>query len=75
MINYEEALKIAKEHKPNIDHCYEETLAWIFTSKEDEHTIGGDNPVVVLKETGDALNMPDYAFEYFGAKEIGDWEL
>lgn len=41
MMNYEEALRIAKEHKPNIDHCYEETLAWIFTSKEDEHTIGG----------------------------------
>lgn len=74
-MNYEESLRIAKEYKPNIDHCYEETLAWIFTSKEDEHHIGGDSSVVVLKETGDALNMPDYAFEYFGAKEIGDWEL
>ena len=74
-MNYEEALRIAKEHKPNIDHCYEETLAWIFSSKEDENLIGGDGPIVIVKKTGEVLNMPTYVIENPYAKEVGEWEL
>lgn len=75
MIKYEDALRIAKEHKPNIDYCNEETLAWIFSSKEDEHHIGGDGPIVIIKRTGEVLNMPTYVIEDPYAKEVGEWEL
>lgn len=41
MITYEEALKIAKEYKSNIDNCTEFERGYVFGSTEDEKHIGG----------------------------------
>ncbi len=60
MVNYEAALKKAKRLKPNIDRCAEYEKAYSFSSKADEFTIGGDGPVVVLKDSGQAINFIDF---------------
>lgn len=59
-LTYADALKIAIKLKPNIDNCREHTDAFIFGSHADDMTIGGDGPCVVLKENGQAINMPSY---------------
>lgn len=75
MITYEEALNIARDLKTNIDNCSEETSAYIFGSHEDDDMIGGDGPVVVLKEEGEAINMTSYIDEFSGEKEIRSFDL
>lgn len=71
MISYDEALKTARELKGNIDKCYEYDIAYMFASSEDDYTIGGDGPCVILKETGQAISRLHF-FEFYDAKEIGE---
>ena len=58
-MTFEKAEKMARGLKENIDFCREYEDAFIF-SKKDEFSIGGDGPVVILKESGEAINMTGY---------------
>lgn len=71
-LTYAEALKIAFKLKPNIDNCRENTDAYVFGSHADDCSIGCDGPVVIIKETGRAINMTDYLGDFSGTfvKEI-----
>lgn len=64
MINYEEALKKAKELKPNIDACDEYDKGYVFKAKADEFTIGGDGPCCILKESGRAVCQTEFYDRY-----------
>ena len=74
MVNYEQAIAIAKELKRNIDHCEERTDAYVFTSEADKWSIGGDGACVVLKENGRAINMIEYIDNHKGTK-VRDFEV
>ena len=58
-MTFEKAEKMARQLKENVDFCQEYEDAFIF-SKKDEFSIGGDGPVVILKESGEAINMTGY---------------
>ena len=75
MVRFESALKKAKKLKPNIDSCREFTDAYVFASQEDEYSCGGDGPVVVLKDSGKAINMVDYTQTSSDAELIREFEL
>lgn len=64
MITYEDALKMAKELKTDIDSCIEYDSAYMFISKDDEESIGGAGPCVILKDSGKAINQTDYYDTY-----------
>ena len=66
MITYEEAYKKAKSLKPNIDKCFEYDTAYMFASSEDDFSIGGDGPCVILKETGEAISRIHFLEFYDG---------
>lgn len=77
MISFEEAIKKAKELKPSTDSCSEMSNAYIFACKDDENYEGGSDhtPCVIIKETGEAVNMPTYIAEYGYGEEIRDREV
>lgn len=74
MVSYEEALAIAGELKANIDACDEYDQAYLFKCKEEEWLIGGDGPVVVLKESGKAINQLVF-FDDYGPELIRSLDL
>ena len=61
MITYEEALKIARERKDQIDNCIEYENAYVFGFTGDNNYIGGygQTPVVIMKEDGRIASMPE----------------
>ena len=59
-------LKKAKKLKPNIDSCTEYEDAFMFSSHADDFSIGGDGPVVILKDSGRAINRVDYLDDFSG---------
>lgn len=61
MLSYEEALAIAKSKKEKINGCTEFNNAYSFYYNSGERTVGGDSPIVIMKETGEALNFISYA--------------
>ena len=77
MISFEEALKKVKTLKPSINECSELSNAYIFSSKDDANYEGGSGhtPCVIIKETGEAVNMPTYIAEYGYGEEIRDFDL
>lgn len=54
MITYEDAFRIAKSRRMDIDRCFEYEKGWSFGSKEDENYFGGydHTPVNIAKENG-----------------------
>lgn len=52
MITFEDALKMAKQTKPNVDNCTEYEKGWVFGCYEDSHYIGGyeHTPLVILRD-------------------------
>ena len=64
MISYEEALKMARELKKNIDACDEYDIAYVFKAKEEEYLIGGYGPCCIIKETGRAVNQTEFVDSY-----------
>ena len=70
MITYEEALAIAKERKPNIDGCDEWDGGWVFGYSGDVDYQGGygHTPVIIIKETGEIVNM----MQFIMSGEAGD---
>ena len=77
MITYEEALIKAKTLKSTINECSEMSNAYIFSCKDDENYEGGSGhtPCVIIKETGEAVNMPSYISEYGYGKELRNFDL
>ena len=74
MVSYKEALATARELKPSIDACDEYDQAFLFKCKAEECLIGGDGPIVVLKETGKAINQLAF-FDDCGPKLIRSFDL
>ena len=68
IISFEEAYAIAKEEKPNIDHCYEFERGFSFGNSKDPLSIGSPEyePVVVLRKDGKTVNTTCFLM-YMGA--------
>ena len=67
MITYEDALKKAKELKPDIDGCTEYENGYVFgCSMDDFYDGGGHAPVVIVKENGKAIYMPQFVIDGTG---------
>lgn len=64
MITYEDALKKAKELKPSIDTCSETEDGFVFSNSKTNDVFGGDQPCVILKETGEAINHLHFVLNY-----------
>ena len=75
MISYEDAFRKAKKLKGNIDNCREFSDAYVFASHADDLSFGGDGPVVILKDSGRAINMVDYTQRSENAELIREFEL
>lgn len=75
-MTFEEALEKAKKVKSHIDNCTEYTDAFVFGWQGDDDEIGGSGPVVILKATGEAINMTAYLDntqgKYVGEHPVGD---
>ncbi len=74
MIGYEKALEIAREQWDEVDYFQEQEKAFIF-SKKDDRSFGGNGPVVVLKDTGECLNMPTYICEGLSSQTIHEGNI
>ena len=68
MITFDKALEIARGAKKRVNHCVEYTNAYMFSYDTGEETIGGDSPVVVMKNDGSTMNMS--AYMWTGGKEF-----
>lgn len=75
MINYEDAIKKAKEIREDINTCYEYENGYVFSNTDDSNYIGGGHaPIVIVKEDGKAINMPQFIIDGTG-KEVGEKEV
>ena len=74
MVTYEQALKIARDLKVNIDACDEYNDAFVFKCRAEQWDIGGDGPCCVLKGSGRAINQTEY-FDNYEAKHIREFDV
>ena len=51
----DEAIKMAKALKPNITDCEEWKSAYVFYNEGETENVGGASPVVVMKDTMQAV--------------------
>lgn len=58
---YAQALDIARSKKAKINYCTEYNNAYVFSYDTGEQSKGGDSPIVIMKDTGEALNFISYA--------------
>lgn len=56
MVGLREAVSIAKKHWDGFDNYLEYEKCFVF-GKTDDDSIGGEGPIVVMKETGEAVNF------------------
>lgn len=63
MLTYEQALARAKKVKPQINSYCEFAGAYAFSFDSGSQD-GGEGPVVILKDTGEALNFIGYAVKH-----------
>ncbi len=76
MLTLEEAIKKVKEIRQNVDMCVEYENGYMFIAKEDSDYDGGYGhaPIVILKDTGKVVSMPQFilagAGEEISRKEI-----
>lgn len=75
MITFEEAYKIAKNFKSNIDNCTEYENGWVFSCYDDDNYIGGwgHTPVVILRN-GQKTILPEFVCNGTG-KELCHFDL
>ncbi len=75
-MTYNEAYVKAKEVKENIDNCTEHENGFIFGCSDDDKYIGGGGhvPVVVLKDSGNVVNLP-YFLTHGAGKEIRSFKI
>lgn len=64
MVKFEDALKIARGLKKNIDGCDEYDKGYMFKSSDDEWTIGGDGACCILKDSGEAVCQTEFYDKY-----------
>lgn len=65
MITFEEAIKIAKETKPNVNKYEEYKEIYVFENKDALPSDGGaDMPIIVIKSTGKVMGFSNYAIRY-----------
>lgn len=75
MISYEEALALAKKKKDSpVDNCEETENAYIFGSHADDMNIGGEGPVVIMKDNAKVLNMSAY-LDLAPSKTVREFEV
>lgn len=55
MIDYADALEMAKDCWSGIDYVIDQSDAFVF-SKKDDCSLGGNDPVAVVKASGKCLN-------------------
>ena len=71
MVSLEEAIKLAKEVRSNLDLVVEYSNGYVFSDASDEGMIGGLNhtPVVIRKKDGKSISMIEFVNSGTG-KEI-----
>lgn len=74
MLTYDEALALARSKKSKINCGSEYNNAYVFSYDSGERTVGGDSPIVIMKDTGEALNFMTYAVRS-GNKFIKDFDV
>ena len=75
MISFEDAVTKAKEIREDINRCFEYENGYVFSNTDDDNSIGGNHaPVVIIKDSGKAINMPQFIIDGTGA-EIGGREV
>ena len=74
MVEHKEAVALAKERWSEVDYYEETENAFIF-SKYGDTNIGGCSPVVVLKETGECINLPAYLCEGLNTPTIKEGKI
>jgi hypothetical protein len=57
MLTFEECLAIARAKKRRINSCMEYTNAYVFAWDDGTEQDGGESPIVVMRETGETMNM------------------
>ena len=75
MLTYEEAYAIAREKKSMINYCTEFNNAYAFGYDDGQYHVGGDSPIVILKDTGEDFNFIDYAIRDGGGKIIREFDI
>lgn len=75
MISYDEALKKAKELKPEIDNCIEYDNAFIFGCHEDDKYDGVKQPCVIVRADGRAITMIGYITKVGVGKLVREFAL
>lgn len=73
MITYKQAKKIALELNDEINTCNEYDIAYHFFNKDDNSV--GDKSIVILKETGEAINFTSFIIDYLPNKETKEIEF
>lgn len=75
MISYEDALKKAKELKPDTDHCIEYDNAYIFACHEDNGYEGTRQPCVILRKDGRAVALIYYLTKVGVGKKVREMDV
>ena len=74
MLSFADCFKIAKSKKKYINHCVEYSNAYMFSFEGVDNPSGVDSPIVVLKDSGDIMNMSAYIWtpdkEYVGVVNL-----
>ena len=65
MTTFESAKKEALKLRRDVDFCMEYEKAYVF-SKKNDISIGGEGPVVILKDSGKAINMVEFCNMHSG---------
>lgn len=73
-ITYEEALARAKCVREDLNYCLEYEDCFMFNNKDDI-SFGGEEPVVVLKDSGEVINMTAYIDMESGADELREFDI
>lgn len=74
MVNYDEALEIAKNVKGNIDACDEFDIAWGFKCREEKWNIGGETPIYIMKKNGTVVCQTDF-FDNYDMEHIREFDI
>lgn len=74
MIEYKQALEIARSKKDNIDACDEFDIAWGFKCRKEQWNIGGKTPIYVLKENGAVVCQTDF-FDNYDVEHIREFDV
>lgn len=61
MISYDEALAIARSKKSKFNKCEEYNIAYVFFFDDGTDRDGGENPIAIIKATGEAVHFITFA--------------